>query len=115
VPARRGTNTSQGFNVVHSSLLSELGWGNHGGMPFDDIAKEKLNPNYWQEVDLRLAHANAKGLVCGLALAWGDQRKVEPFAWRRFPEVEARQRYARYIAFAFLIVPACGFELLVKR
>jgi hypothetical protein len=89
---------AQGFNVVHSSLLSELGWGNHGGMPFDDIATEKLNPAYWQEVDLRLAHANAKGIVCGLALAWGDKRKVEPFAWRRFPDVEARQRYARYIA-----------------
>ncbi len=88
----------QGFNVLHSSLLSEVGWGNRGGMPFDDIGAERLNPAYWQEVDLRLAHANAKGIVCGLALAWGDKVKVEPFAWRRFPNVEARKRYARYIA-----------------
>lgn len=28
----------QGFNVLHSMLLSEAGWGNQGGPPFDDIA-----------------------------------------------------------------------------
>ncbi len=89
---------AQGFNVLHSSLLSELGWGNSGGAPFDDLAAEKINPAYWQEVDLRLAHANLRGLVCGLALAWGDKRQIEPFAWRRFPSLAARQRYARYIA-----------------
>src|SRR5262245_56856018 len=61
---------SQGFNVLHSSLLSELGWGNSGGMPFEDIAAERINPAYWQEVDVRLAHANRQGVVCGLALAW---------------------------------------------
>src|SRR5262245_59621427 len=32
---------AQGFNVLHSSLLSELGWGNRSGMPFDDITAEK--------------------------------------------------------------------------
>lgn len=89
---------SQGFNVLHSSLLSELGWGNSGGMPFEDVAVEKINPAYWRDVDVRLAHANKQGIVCGLALAWGDKRKMEPFAWRRFPNVEARKRYARYIA-----------------
>jgi len=88
----------QGINVLHSMLLSEAGWGNQGGKPWEDLAAEKLNPGYWQEVDLRLAHANAKGVVCGLALAWGDKRKQEPFAWRMFPDVEARKRYARYIA-----------------
>jgi enterochelin esterase-like enzyme len=89
---------ARGFNVLHSSLLSELGWGNSGGMPFEDIAAEKINPAYWQEVDVRLAHANKQGVVCGLALAWGDKKKTEPFAWRRFPSLEARKRYARYIA-----------------
>jgi hypothetical protein len=88
----------QGFNVLHSMLLSEAGWGNRGGQPFEDIATEKLNPGYWQEVDVRLAHANSKGIVCGLALAWGDKRKIEPYAWRRFPDLAARLRYARYIA-----------------
>ncbi|MEW6305284.1 MAG: DUF5060 domain-containing protein [Verrucomicrobiota bacterium] len=89
---------AQGFNVVHSMLMAESGWGNPGGLPFTDISAEKINPGYWQEVDQRLAYANAKGLVVGLALAWGDKRKVEPFAWRRLPNLEARQRYARYIA-----------------
>ncbi|MBP8259692.1 MAG: DUF4038 domain-containing protein [Verrucomicrobia bacterium] len=88
----------QGFNVVHSMLLSEAGWGNAGGPPFLDLGAEQINPAYWQEVDLRIAEANRQGIVCGLALAWGDKRKVEPFAWRRFPSVEARHRYARYIA-----------------
>jgi len=92
------TRAAQGVNVLHSMLLSEAGWGNQGGLPWNEIAAEKLNPGYWQEMDLRLAHANAKGVVCGLALAWGDKRKQEPFAWRMFPSVEARKRYARYIA-----------------
>jgi hypothetical protein len=89
---------SQGFNVLHSMLLSEAGWGNQGGLPWDDLSAQRINPAYWQEVDVRLAHANSKGIVCGLALAWGDKRKQEPFAWRRFPDVAARKRYARYIA-----------------
>lgn len=89
---------AQGFNVVHSMLLSEAGWGNAGGPPFQNLGAEMLNPGYWQEVDRRLAHANQQGIVCGLALAWGDKRKQEPYAWRRFPSVEARHRYARYIA-----------------
>lgn len=88
----------QGINVLHSMLLSEAGWGNQGGQPWDDLSQERINLGYWQEVDLRLAHANAKGVVCGLALAWGDKRKREPYAWRMFPDVEARKRYARYIA-----------------
>jgi Protein of unknown function (DUF4038)/Domain of unknown function (DUF5060) len=93
-----GARAGQGINVLHSMLLSEAGWGNQGGKPWNDLSTENLNPGYWQEVDLRLAHANAKGVVCGLALAWGDKRKREPFAWRMFPGVEARKRYARYIA-----------------
>jgi hypothetical protein len=92
------TRASQGFNVIHSMLLSEQGVGNQNGMPFDDLSAEKINPRYWQEVDSRLAFANRHGLTVGLALAWGDKRKVEPFAWRRFPGPEARRRYARYVA-----------------
>ena len=89
---------TQGFNVVHSMLMCESGDGNSGGPPFTDIATEKLNPAYWREVDLRLAHANRCGIVAGLALAWGNKRNTEKWPWGRFPGVEARQRYARYIA-----------------
>ncbi|MCP5115045.1 MAG: DUF4038 domain-containing protein, partial [bacterium] len=89
---------SQGFNVIHSMMLSEQGVGNNNGLPFEDLSAERINPGYWQEVDERVAFANEQGLVVGLALAWGDKRKVEPFAWRRFRSVEARQRYARYVA-----------------
>lgn len=93
IDARAG----QGINVLHTMLLSEAGWGNQGGKPFNDMTKQTLNPAYWQEVDHRIAYANSKGIVVGLAIAWGDKRKQEPFAWRMFPDVEARKRYARYI------------------
>jgi hypothetical protein len=91
------TRAEQGFNVVHTMLLSEAGWGNSGGLPFEDIARERLNPGYWQEVDRRMAAANSHGFIVGLALAWGDKGRQEPFAWSRFQGVEARKRYAHYI------------------
>lgn len=92
------TRASQGFNVVHSMMLSEAGWGNSGGMPFLSMEKQILNPGYWQEIDSRIAFANQQGLVVGLVIAWGDKNKKVPFPWRLFPDVEARKHYARYIA-----------------
>lgn len=89
---------SQGFNVIHCMLLSEQGVGNDKGLPFTSIEKEELNPAYWQEVDQRLAFANRQGLTVGLAIAWGDKGRNEKFPWRRFPDLEARKRYARYVA-----------------
>jgi hypothetical protein len=91
---------SQGFNVMHSMLLSELGWINGGGAPFKDMAAEEINPLYWQEVDRRLAYLNARGLIGGLVLAWARKQRnaSEPFAWDRFSNLAARTRYARYIA-----------------
>ncbi len=88
---------SQGFNVIHTMMMSEQGVGNDGGFPFTEISAEMINPAYWQEVDRRIAYANEQGVAVGLALAWGDKRRQEPFAWRMIPGVEARQRYARYI------------------
>jgi hypothetical protein len=37
-------------------------------------------------------------MVCGLVLAWGDKERREPYAWSKFPNTQARERYARYIA-----------------
>jgi hypothetical protein len=88
----------QGFNIIHSMLLSEAGWGNQGGPPFDAITAETLNPGYWQEVDVRLRHVNDRGIVAGLAIAWGDKGRNERYAWKRLPTMESRLRYARYIA-----------------
>jgi hypothetical protein len=89
---------SQGFNVIHCMMMSEQGVGNDKGLPFTAIEKEEINPAYWQEVDRRLAFANAQGLTVGMAVAWGDKGRKEVFPWRRFPDVEARKRYARYAA-----------------
>jgi hypothetical protein len=81
-------------------LMSELGWGNRGGLPFEDIQAERINPAYWQEVDHRLAYLNAQGVIGGLVLAWGRKNRdeSEPFAWDRFPDLAAKVRYARHIA-----------------
>lgn len=74
------------------------GWGNNGGPPFEDIAAQEINPAYWQEVDLRLRYLNEQGMIGGLVLAWGDKGRDEPYSWHRFPSLEARKRYAGYIA-----------------
>ena len=92
------TRASQGFNVIHSMMLSEQGVGNQNGLPFDDLAAEKLNPKYWDEMDSRLAYANEQGLTVGMAIAWADKSNGEPFSWNAFPSIEARRRYARYAA-----------------
>lgn len=89
---------AQGFNVVHLMALNEAGWGNSGGPPWRDLAKQEINPAYWQEADARVAFANAQGLVCGIALAWGEKTGKEKYPWGRFPNLEARKRYARAIA-----------------
>jgi hypothetical protein len=88
---------AQGFNVVHSMLISESGWGNCQGDAFEDLQAERINPAYWQEVDERLAYLNRRGMTGGLVLAWGDKGK-NPNDWREFPSQEARLRYARYVA-----------------
>ena len=88
----------QGFNVLHAMLLCEAGWGNQGGPPFENIAAEQINPAYWQEVDVRLRHVNDRGIVAALFLAWGDKGRNEHYSWNRLPTMEARLRYARYIA-----------------
>ena len=87
----------QGFNVVHTMMISEAGWGNNGGDAFDDLQAEKINPAYWQEADERIAYANQKGITVGLVLAWGDKGR-NPNDWREFPSQDARERYAKYMA-----------------
>lgn len=91
------TRSEQGFNVVHSMLISEAGWGNSGGPAFHDLDAERINPAYWREVDRRVRYLNERGIVAGLALAWADKGS-NPNNWQDFPSQEARERYARYIA-----------------
>lgn len=92
------TRAKQGFNVIHSMLLSEAGWGNSGGPPFNDIKAQQINPGYWQEVDRRLACLNRQGVTGGLALAWGNKGRGEKYPWNAFSDLEAKKRYVRYIA-----------------
>ncbi|MBE7539044.1 MAG: DUF4038 domain-containing protein [Opitutaceae bacterium] len=79
-------------------LLSELGWGNNGGPPWRDLSAEKINPDYFREVDKRIAWANEQGLTVGVALAWGEKSRREPYAWSQFPDQAARERFARYVS-----------------
>ncbi len=89
---------SQGFNVIHSQLIDGLGWGNNGGKPFNNFSSQTVNPEYWQEVDTRLAYLNSKGITAGLTLAWGGDKSSEDVSWEDFPSEEARLDYARYVA-----------------
>ena len=91
------TRARQGFDVIHSMLISEAGWGNCGGDAFADLQAERINPGYWQEVDKRLEYLNDRGIIGGLVLAWAD-KGTNPNDWREFPSQQARLRYARYIA-----------------
>lgn len=92
---------AQRFNVIHTMLLSEAGDGNRNGPPWRSLPDEQINPDYFREAEERIAFANRYGVTVGLALAWGDKRQQEPFAWRRFPNLESRKRYARYVAARF--------------
>ena len=96
-----GRRAAQGFNAIHLMLLNEAGWGNSGGPPWEDIAAEKLNPAYFREADARILFANARGVVTGIAVAWGNKSRREPYSWGRLPNVEARKRFARYAAARF--------------
>jgi hypothetical protein len=89
---------AQGFNVIHCMMLSEVGDGNSGGKPWIDLSAENLNPGYWQQVDQRIAYANSKGIVVGLAVAWADKRKQEPFAWCLAQPGKQYVLYARGLA-----------------
>ena len=94
----------QGFNVVHSMLISEADWNNDGGMPFSDLAGEAINPVYWREVDARVRHLAERGMVAGLVLAWTDKGESKQ-SWQHFPSDEARLRYARYIVARYSAFP----------
>lgn len=93
--------SSQGFNVIHSMLLSEGGDGNRNGLPWLSLPEEQINPAYFQEVDDRIRFANRNGLTVGIAVAWASKSKKEPFGWGKFPSVAARKRFARYAAARF--------------
>ncbi|MBA2564259.1 MAG: DUF4038 domain-containing protein [Gemmatimonadetes bacterium] len=75
---------AQGFNVIHAALDAP-----YGGPAVDGRGTPK--PDYFREADLRIAHANARGITVGLALAWGTR-------WKAYPSDAARLRFARYVA-----------------
>ncbi len=92
------TRSDQGFNVVHATIVSENGLGNSGGLPFEDLNLERINIDYFQEIDRRLAFANSQGIVVGMVLDWADKSKTGRFPWRNFPGPVSRKRFARYVA-----------------
>jgi hypothetical protein len=91
VDARAG----QGFTYMHTELAGTGGLdsgGNEGGEMLLDARREVINPAFFREVDLRLSHVAARGMVFGLVLLYaiGDP------SWRSLPTMEARLRFARY-------------------
>lgn len=91
----------QGFNVIHFMLVSEAGWGSSAGPPWHDIAGERLNPAYFAEADRRILFANQREITTGIAVAWGDKGRKEPWSWNKLPDLAARKRFARYVGSRF--------------
>jgi len=93
---------AQGFDVVHSMLMSELGWGNAGGVPSGDMAAERINPSYWQEVDRRLPTSTARASSAGWSwhggASSGTTRNRSPGiaspTWRQRHAMRAMSRHA---------------------
>jgi hypothetical protein len=85
-------------------LISEADWPNDGGMPFNDLEAEAINPAYWQQVDARLRYLAQRNMVAGLVLAWTDKGKSKQ-SWQHFPSDAARLRYARYIVARYAAFP----------
>ena len=86
--------SAQGFNYVHGALYQTWPLGNNaneGGPAFYADNVDSLNPGFWQAFDQRIAYLNAKGLVCGAMLAWGDN------GWAHFATDVQRERFIRYL------------------
>lgn len=84
---------AQGFNYIHTDVMG--GGGIDSKQPvFLSFRDERINPEFFREVDFRVAYLNGKGITSGLVLAWHRG----PVAWEAFPSDEARLRYTRYIA-----------------
>lgn len=85
----------QDFNYLQVLLLHD---GNWGGVPFIGDTGELVNPVFWQEVDRRIAFANANGLQCGLVLAWKHGGDDNTDDWEAFEDTNSRKAFCQYIA-----------------
>lgn len=84
---------AQGFNYIHSDVMG--GGGIDSRQPvFFSFADERINPEFFREIDYRIAYMNDQGITSGMVLAWHRG----PVAWDAFLSDEARLRYARYMA-----------------
>lgn len=85
----------QGFDYIHIDILNHIALDDGPNFPagsaFASIAAETLNPDFFDEMDLRLQYMNSKGITSGLVLAWSNA------GWNFFASDVARRRYARYV------------------
>ncbi len=103
---------AQGFNYIHGLIYNVYpvgNEGNEGGPIFHGANVDSLNPGFWQALDQRVAYMNAKGLVVGLMLAWGNG------GWQNFSTVTQVDRFvqytlARYSAYNVFWITAGEYE-----
>jgi len=93
---------SQGFNYLTANLLAGT---NDGGSAFTGGVGVKVNPDYWQDVDLRVQYLAEKGIIAGLVLAWKSDGQVMSWNWNHFASQDTRLRYCRYIAARYSAYP----------
>ena len=86
---------AQGFNAVLGlvySLPPQGNAANPGDMPFVEHHVDRLNPDFWQALDQRVAYLNEHGLVAALVLARADG------AWQKFSTQDEVLRFVDYVA-----------------
>jgi pectate lyase len=101
---------AQGFNYVHAEIIglvraSNLDASGREQVAFHDYRAESINPAYFDNVDARLAQANALGITVGMILMepyFTPASSIDPKyrydnrCWMSFGDDAARLRYARY-------------------
>jgi hypothetical protein len=66
--------SSQHFNNIHAALdVRALNYGHEDGMPFVGDNLDRINPAYFQNVDMKVEYIVSKDMVAGLFLSWAQR------------------------------------------
>ncbi|MCK5553695.1 MAG: DUF4038 domain-containing protein, partial [Deltaproteobacteria bacterium] len=100
--------SSQHFNNIHAALdVRALNYGHEVGEPFVGDNLDRINPAYFQNVDMKVEYIVSKDMVAGLFLSWAQR-----FIQFSRPQFERYETYAiaRYAAYNVYWVIAGEFE-----
>ena len=85
----------QGFNYAHAIVWYPSTWAVlQGESPFSGDQVDRLNPAFFQEMDIRVQYAADRDFVLGLLHSFSDIRDY--MYWRTFSEQQSN-RYSQYL------------------